>query len=98
MKSGMTDGLDSLPERVGRIEQKLDAVDKRFDDVTAAFVEQRQYVEFAFDRLRDEMLARFDKVDGRFDNVGARFDKADARFDEMDARLAKVDGRFDAVQ
>jgi hypothetical protein len=66
----------NLPERVDVIERKLDvlsasvdkrfdAVDKRFDDVSAAFVEQRQYTEFAFDRLRREMLAGFERLEQR---------------------------------
>jgi hypothetical protein len=69
MKSGMTDGLDSLPERIDRIEQKLDAVDKRFDEVTAAFIEQRQYIEFAFDQLRHETLGRFDRLERKIDQM-----------------------------
>ena len=69
MKSGMTDGLDSLPERIDRIEQKLDAVDKRFDEVTAAFIEQRQFIEFAFDQLRDATLGRFDRLERKIDQI-----------------------------
>jgi hypothetical protein len=80
MKSGMTEGLDSLPERIDRIEQKLDAVDKRFDEVTAAFIEQRQYIEFAFDRLRDETLGRSDQL--RDDTFG-RFDRLERTIDEI---------------
>ena len=50
---------EALPDRVDRIEQKLDSlavsidrrfddVDRRFNEVTDALVEQRQYTEFAF--------------------------------------------------
>ena len=56
----MTNGADNLPERMQAIEQKLDAlassVDRRFDQVDAAIVEQRAYTEFAVTnaRLEDE--------------------------------------------
>jgi hypothetical protein len=67
---------DSLPERVEVIERKLDAlsssvdrrfdeVDKRFDEVRDAIVEQRQYTEFAFDRLQREMAGGFDRLERR---------------------------------
>jgi tetrahydromethanopterin S-methyltransferase subunit G len=84
MKSGMTDGLDSLPERIDRIEQKLDAVDKRFDEVTAevtaALIEQRQYIEFAFDQLRGETLGRLDQLRG--ETLG-RFDRLERKIDQI---------------
>ena len=58
---------DNQPERVEAIERKLDllssSVDKRFDEVTAALVEQREYTEFVFERLRREMIERLDRVE-----------------------------------
>ncbi len=65
----MVDPMGAQPERPGAIEQKLDAltasVDARFDEVTSALVVQRQYTEFAFDRLRSEMQAGFADTQGR---------------------------------
>ncbi len=66
----------ALPERVDRIEQKLDSlaasVDRRFDDVgrrfsevTDALVEQRRYTKFAFDRLDSKLTT----VDTKLDEV-----------------------------
>lgn len=66
-------GLD-LPERVERIEHKVDvlstrvdalsqSVDKRFDEVSEHFVEQREYTEFGFERLRKEMVAGFTRLE-----------------------------------
>jgi hypothetical protein len=81
----MTQNGEALSERVGRIEEKLDSltmsVDKRFDEVSDAFVEQRQYTEFAFDRLRREMTERFDGVDQRFDRMDQRFDRLEQKLD-----------------
>jgi predicted nuclease with TOPRIM domain len=47
--------------------------------------------------LRQEMNARFDKVDARFKEVDSRFDKVDARFKEVDSRFDKMDARFDEM-
>lgn len=65
---------EALPDRVDRIEQKLDSltasidrrfadVDRRFNDVTDALVEQRQYTEFAFERLDKRLTAMDVKLD-----------------------------------
>jgi len=71
-KNAMSD-LEKLPERVDVIERKLDAlavsvgqrfeaVDKRFDQVTEALVEQRQYTEFAFTQLDAKMTSGFNAL------------------------------------
>ena len=67
----MSDPLEALPEKVNAIKPRLDAlaVDARFDGVMAAFVEQRQYLEFAFDRFRDEMLAGFSRFERKLDQL-----------------------------
>ena len=70
--------VESLREQVGSVERKLDtlstSVDARFDTVDArfaqvdvAFLEQRQYTEFAFDRLRTEMQDGFERLERKLD-------------------------------
>jgi hypothetical protein len=80
-------------------EQKLDAlsasVDKRFDAVDEAFVEQRQYTEFAFDKLAGEMKARFDEVNKRFDKVDGKLEKVNGRFDTIDGRFNGLERKLD---
>ena len=87
MSADVTSNLEELPERVAGIEQKLEnleqAIDRRFDEVSQAFVEQREYTEFAFNTLRNEMNVRFDAVDKRFDAMDKRFDAMDKRFDDV---------------
>ena len=81
---------EALPDRVDRIEQKLDSlavsidrrfddvgrrfddvgrrfneVDRRFNEVTDALVEQRQYTEFAFERLDKKVTS----IDMKLDEV-----------------------------
>jgi hypothetical protein len=78
MESEMERSLDALPERVNTIERKLDglsaSVDKRFDEVSEQFAEQRQYTEFVFQRLQDEMRAGFGRVDRRLDQLDGKVD------------------------
>src|SRR5262245_51697195 len=96
-------------ERVVRIEKKLDAlsvsvderfkeVDKRFDEVRDHFVEQREYTEFAYDRLNrriSEGLARLEqRMSEGFAASDQRMDKFDQRMDGFDQRMDKFDQRL----
>ena len=68
--------LDTLSASVDRRFDSFSAsVDQRFDDVTAMLVEQRQYTEFAFDRLASEMKAGFKGVDSRFNRLERKLDQ-----------------------
>ena len=60
-----------------------DSVDARFDAVDEALVEQRQYTEFAFAQLKDEMKNGFDGVDRRFDSVENRFSRLERKLDQF---------------
>ena len=75
----MVDPMEALPERVTAVEGKLDAlgarVDARFDDVTRALVEQREYTEFAFERLQTEMRAGFSAMATNFARLERKFDQ-----------------------
>lgn len=43
------------------------SIDKRFEEVTEAFVEQRKYTEFAFGQLKTELEAEMNAGFGRLD-------------------------------
>jgi len=73
--------------------QQTKTIDERFDEVTQAFLDHRDYTTFVYDKLS----ARFDGVDGRLDRVEARLDRVDGRLDKLDGRLGKVEGRLDKV-
>jgi len=85
-KNAMSD-LEKLPERVDVIERKLDAlavsVDKRFDEVTEALVEQRQYTEFAFTQLDAKMTSGFAKVETRLGRVEHKLESVDHKLDQL---------------
>jgi uncharacterized protein YicC (UPF0701 family) len=59
--------FEAVDKRFDTVDKRFDAVDKRFDDVTEALVEQRQYTEFAFDRLAGEMREGFNRLERKLD-------------------------------
>ena len=94
----VADRIDRLTERVTGVEDRLEvlagslaelsaSVDRRFDDMDRGFLEQREYTEFAFERLRTEMNERLASVDKSFDAMDKRFDAADSRFARLERKL-----------
>lgn len=60
-------------------EQQTKTIDERFDDVTQAFLDQRDYTTFVHDKLS-----------ARFDNVDLRLDKMDGRLGRIELVLSEV--------
>lgn len=76
------------------VDARFDAVDARFDalmasmnaefeQIAAAFVEQRQYTEFAFDRLGQEMRTGFNRLDGRLSDLDGRLERVERKLDRF---------------
>ncbi len=84
----MGDRIDDLTVRVEAVEAKMDQVpatlDQRFDAVDAALVEQRQYTEFAFDRLEQ----RFAEVKAEVRIVTSGLGRLERKLDQVIDRLA----------
>ena len=77
--------IDNLREHVGSVERKLDTMAVSVD---AAFVEQREYTEFAFDRLRTEMRAGFGRLERKLD----QFIDTQSRTNELvERRLTRLE-------
>ena len=59
--------------RFGQVDARFTAlntsIDKRFAEVSEAFVEQRQYTELAFDKLRTGMNGGFTRLERKLDRV-----------------------------
>ena len=70
----MRDGFKSIDKRFAGIDKRFAGIDERFADVDAAFVEQRQYTEFAFAKLEAQMNDRFDTQDGRLARIERKLD------------------------
>ena len=73
----MSSRLEELPDRFERLEGKFDRLEQKLDalassvalasEVDAAFAEQREYTEFAFGTLRDEMRSGFARIERKLD-------------------------------
>jgi hypothetical protein len=89
-------GIENLREQVGSIERKLESlavsVDTRFEQIDAALVEQREYTEFAFNRLRTEMHDRFGRVERKLDQF---IDTQTRTNDLVDRRLTRLESKYD---
>ena len=76
--------LDTLSASVDERFDTLSAsVDERFDAVDVALIEQRQYTEFAFDRLADEVRTGFEGVNGRLDGADGRFNRLERKLNQF---------------
>ena len=95
----MADRIDRLEERVqvveGKVDQLASAMNAGFQTVDEAFREQREYTEFCFARLEARMDAGFAQIDDRFAQIDDRFVKIDDRFNKMDAGLSRVERKLD---
>ena len=84
----MADQIADLRRRVSAVEQKVDllsaSVDRRFNAVDEALLEQRQYTEFAFSRLESKMDTGDARIDAKIDSGFARMD---ARFERLERKL-----------
>jgi hypothetical protein len=67
--------FEMVDARFDQVDARFAQVDARFDDVTFALVEQRQYTEFAFDRLRGEMTAGFSTMTEHFGRLERKLDQ-----------------------
>ena len=86
---------NGLSERVDRIEQKLD---KQFSKVQEHFVEQRQYIEFAYDQLGKRMTAGFSRLDRRVDDLDKRMAAGFFLLDQrMTEGFSRLERKFDQV-
>lgn len=63
-----------VDRRFTEVDKRFDEVDKRFDEVSEAIAEQRQYTEFAFDRLHRTMLEQFADMRGYFQRLDHKLD------------------------
>ena len=79
---------EAMADRMDRLEKKVDdlaaSIDRRFEAVDSAFLEQRQYTEFAFGKLEAKMDAGFASVETR---MNAGFAGIDSRFMRLEHTL-----------
>jgi tetrahydromethanopterin S-methyltransferase subunit G len=85
-------------EGYGQFDQLVDRIDRAFAGIDAALIEQRQYTEFAYERLDAKIDAGFAWIHSRLDGIDGRLDGVDGRFAQIDGRLDGIDGRLDRIE
>src|SRR5262245_6434677 len=79
--------LDALSKSVDALSDSVDKrfadVDKRFDEVSEHFTEQRQYTEFAFDKLRGEMTEGFTRLERSIAANTSGLARLERKFDQF---------------
>jgi chromosome segregation ATPase len=80
--------FEQVDKRFEQVDKRFEQVDKRFDEVTVAIVEQREYTEFAFDRLRTEMVSRFDALEQRV-ATREQLERLERKFDRFVASQSR---------
>jgi hypothetical protein len=94
---GVDERFVGVDERLDAIDRRFVAVEERFAAVDAAFVEQRQYTEFAFERLSNEMKGGFDGISRRLVRLERKLDgfiDTQAKTNELvERRLDALEGR-----
>ena len=88
------DRIDELRETVERVQADVRRFDERFNQVDAALLEQRQYTEFAFERLD----AKFEQLDTKVDQLETRVDRLDAKVDRLDTKVDRLDGNVSRIE
>jgi len=82
--------------------------DERLDDLTVRMDRGFDRVDRDLRELRAEMVAGFDRVEGRMDRVEGRMDRVEAKMErlegkmerleaKMDKRFERLDARFDSM-
>jgi archaellum component FlaC len=98
----VADRIDRLEERIqvveGKVDQLASAMNAGFQAVDEAFREQREYTEFCFARLEARVDAGFARIDERFGKMDDRFAKIDDRFGKIDERFNKMDAGLARVE
>jgi hypothetical protein len=90
---------------MGMPERRPRTIDERFDEVTQAFADQRDFTMFCHDKLGRELrqeirasegrlTSRLDALEGRFGGLEGRVGGLEGRFDRLERRFDGLDGRF----
>ncbi len=91
--------FEEVDRRFEQIDRHFEEVDRRFDEVTTAIVEQRQYTEFAFERLQEMMQDGFKTLTATVDRGLGRLErKIDQLIDVQFQTNALVERRLTALE
>lgn len=90
--------LDSAIRGEGAMaEQRAKAIDERFDEVTQAFLDQRDFTLFCSDKLRAEIRDVEGRLTGRLDGLELRFDGLEGKVDGLDRRVGGLEVKVEGL-
>ena len=72
-------------------ERAAKTIDERFDEVTQAFLDQRDFTMFCHDKLRTEIRESEGRLSGRLDGLEGRFDGLEGK---IEGTAQAIDRRF----
>lgn len=75
--------------------QNTKSIDERFDEVAHAFVDQRDFITFCFDRARQDFSEGLAGVKEDIAGLDGRVAGLDGRVASVDNRLGRVEHRLD---
>ena len=90
----MVDRIDELRETVERVQADVRRFDERFNQVDAALLEQRQYTEFAFERLD----AKIEHLDTKVERLDTKVERLDTKVDRLDGKVERLDGNVSRIE
>jgi chromosome segregation ATPase len=61
--------FEQVDRRFEQVDHRFEQVDRRFDGIESALIEQREYTEFAFERLDRKMDAGFARLERKVDRI-----------------------------
>ena len=97
----MGERVGAVLGRLTSVERKVDSLaatmDRRFDEVAGALVDQRRYTDFAYGLLD----AKISQIDGKLTELDERVvrldTKMDSGFERMDQRFSRLDRKLDQL-
>jgi chromosome segregation ATPase len=81
-----------MAERVAK------TIDDRFDEVTQAFLDQRDFTMFVHDKLRDEIRQSEGRLSDRIDGVKRKVDGLEVKVDSLDRKVGALDGKVGGLE
>ena len=91
MEEGFAHAAKEREQNFVQLNQRLDDVNNRFDDMNRSVDQRFGQVDKRFDDMNRSMDQRFDQVDKRFDDMSRSMDQ---RFDQVDKRLEDMNKRI----
>lgn len=79
-------------------EPQAKTIDERFDEVTQAFLDQRDFTLFCSDKLRAEIRDVEGRLTGRLDGLELKFDGLEGKVEGLDRKVERLDRRVGGLE